>query len=220
MRALGDRAQWVWQDLAACRDEPLWRFFGRPGESKDQQRNREEAAARVCEGCSVIAECLDRALTKPERYGVWGGTTPAERVQIKNRLAKARRRARADRPISVKPGHMPAVGDMRILQGLAASHGYDVEEVRSWVRLPVTVLYQVRAGRRRTWAASSSAKLRAAISQILSVPASRPGPERAFAMAQGWARLEAWDWDALDDPNARPARLGYRSGGVHAGSDW
>lgn len=214
MTVLGNVDRWVWQDLAAC-DNQLALFFGPETETNTERDQRESAAARVCGGCPVIADCLEHALHHPERYGVWGGTTPSDRVTIKSRLAKAQRRAQTRDLIPAEPGQMPAVGDMRILQGLAA-YGYDVEEVRSWTRLPARVLYQVRSGRRRSWAQSSSVKLRAAIPDILHVPALHAGPEKAFAMAQGWLRLDAWEWDTIDNPHARPLRGGDRAGGTHA----
>jgi WhiB family redox-sensing transcriptional regulator len=37
------------------------------------------AAKALCAHCSVRRECLDRALTDKEEFGIWGGTTPWER---------------------------------------------------------------------------------------------------------------------------------------------
>jgi hypothetical protein len=40
-------------------------------------------AARLCKGCPVLALCLDYAVEANEKYGVWGGTTPLDRVHIR-----------------------------------------------------------------------------------------------------------------------------------------
>ena len=40
----------------------------------------------VCRNvCRVRAECLDHALVNDERFGVWGGTTPEDRLRIRRR---------------------------------------------------------------------------------------------------------------------------------------
>jgi hypothetical protein len=38
-----------------------------------------EVAVVACSWCPVLGECRGYALAAGERYGVWGGTTPAER---------------------------------------------------------------------------------------------------------------------------------------------
>lgn len=46
---------------------------------------------RICLGvdggnpCPLLFECLEFALVNNERYGVWGGTTPDERVAIRRK---------------------------------------------------------------------------------------------------------------------------------------
>lgn len=40
---------------------------------------------KMCNGCAVKNKCLEWALAH-ERYGVWAGTTPAQRVRIRKRL--------------------------------------------------------------------------------------------------------------------------------------
>jgi WhiB family redox-sensing transcriptional regulator len=39
-------------------------------------------AKAMCRRCPVLAECLELALANDERYGVWGGTSPADRRRI------------------------------------------------------------------------------------------------------------------------------------------
>lgn len=37
---------------------------------------------RFCHGCPVFADCLTHALTKPERHGIWAGTSKRTRQRI------------------------------------------------------------------------------------------------------------------------------------------
>jgi WhiB family redox-sensing transcriptional regulator len=41
------------------------------------------AAREVCAGCVVRPECLEHALTRGEKYGVWAGTSERERRRIR-----------------------------------------------------------------------------------------------------------------------------------------
>lgn len=47
-------------------------FFPEHGEST-------ALAQRVCGACPVRAECLEYALDRGERYGIWGGTSEQQR---------------------------------------------------------------------------------------------------------------------------------------------
>lgn len=49
-----------------------------------------ELALSVCRPCPVKQLCLDHALTRPERYGVWGGTTEGERKKLGYRKLRKR----------------------------------------------------------------------------------------------------------------------------------
>jgi WhiB family redox-sensing transcriptional regulator len=62
---------------ARCKgqDPALW--FPRPGGSA------EEAAKAVCRTCPARVQCLNWAVQADERAGVWGGTSPHERAQIR-----------------------------------------------------------------------------------------------------------------------------------------
>jgi WhiB family redox-sensing transcriptional regulator len=64
-----------WSDRAACVGLDLNLFFPSKGVSG---RN----AKKICATCPVATECLDHALTVPEMHGVWGNTTPMERMDI------------------------------------------------------------------------------------------------------------------------------------------
>jgi WhiB family redox-sensing transcriptional regulator len=63
-------------------------------------------ALRICDGCPVKRQCLEFAMQTNEAEGIWGGTTPEERVRVLRgrrppRPAKTRgrggRRARSSR---------------------------------------------------------------------------------------------------------------------------
>lgn len=51
-------------------------------------------AQRICAGCGVRQQCLDFAMQNGEMHGVWGGTTPDERIRARRALL---RRHRANR---------------------------------------------------------------------------------------------------------------------------
>lgn len=82
-----------WYEDAACRGMSLDRFFGfgdtlglgQGVRSEDRTRLREAKA--ICRSCPVQPQCLEHALTQPERFGIWGGKTRKERHDIRRRRA-------------------------------------------------------------------------------------------------------------------------------------
>jgi len=78
-----------WRQEALCRGVETDLFFpaGELGEEPVQQA---EAAKAVCFRCPVREACLEYALATDQPFGVWGGTTEAERRSIRRRR---RRRA-------------------------------------------------------------------------------------------------------------------------------
>lgn len=56
--------------------------------------NGDRAAAKrakaICWSCPVRAACLEWALGANERTGIWGGTTPNERRELRRAAARAR----------------------------------------------------------------------------------------------------------------------------------
>ena len=79
------RPNWGWQDAAACRNEDLILFFGPDGERQPEREIREQKAKAVCVSCPVRADCLIYALSRPEKYGAWGGLNEEERAAERRR---------------------------------------------------------------------------------------------------------------------------------------
>lgn len=76
-----DQAVVNWRDHAACKSCSPELFFpaGTTGAAFDEIT----AAKAVCAVCPVQTACLRFALATNQAYGIWGGTTEDERVQIK-----------------------------------------------------------------------------------------------------------------------------------------
>jgi hypothetical protein len=47
-------------------------------------------AKKICQGCDHLIECAEWAI-RYEDHGVWGGTTPADRKNIRRKLKIDRR---------------------------------------------------------------------------------------------------------------------------------
>jgi WhiB family redox-sensing transcriptional regulator len=47
-------------------------------------------ALRICDECPVKRECLEFAMRTHEAEGIWGGTTPEERVRVLRSRATTR----------------------------------------------------------------------------------------------------------------------------------
>ena len=73
-----DDEYWSWQYQGRCLDVPTELFFPET-DRRSERRRREEEAKRICRACPVLMRCREHALSVPERYGVWGATTPRER---------------------------------------------------------------------------------------------------------------------------------------------
>ena len=76
-----------WAAEAACAGLSTALFFppedAGPGHSLSRRDLSE--ARRVCAECPVRAECLEWAIERGERYGVWGGLTAVERAKERRR---------------------------------------------------------------------------------------------------------------------------------------
>ncbi len=80
-----------WQTHAACAGWPEEWFFPDGGGSAATTRYRK--GQQVCAHCPVRHRCLDEAmrmegwLDAQWRFGLWGGLTPSERVELMRRTA-------------------------------------------------------------------------------------------------------------------------------------
>lgn len=72
----GDEAE-HWRERAACRGMDQFSFFG--NEMGVIPPIDLAFAKATCAVCLVKDQCLSVALSNRERYGIWGGLTPAER---------------------------------------------------------------------------------------------------------------------------------------------
>ena len=46
-------------------------------------------ALSICDGCPKKQQCLDTAMSTPEIYGIWGGTTESERKTLRRKAREA-----------------------------------------------------------------------------------------------------------------------------------
>jgi WhiB family redox-sensing transcriptional regulator len=83
--AMPPRPNWAWQDAAACRGKEIVLFFGPDGERQPEREIRERKAKMVCASCPVRVECLTYAVSRPEKYGTWGGLNEEERSSERRR---------------------------------------------------------------------------------------------------------------------------------------
>jgi WhiB family redox-sensing transcriptional regulator len=67
-----------WQEEALCAQTDPEAFFPEKGGSTRE-------AKRVCSRCDVRSECLEAALARDERFGIWGGLSERERRRLKRR---------------------------------------------------------------------------------------------------------------------------------------
>ncbi|MFB9248458.1 WhiB family transcriptional regulator [Sphaerisporangium melleum] len=79
------RHDWAWTDRAACQGEDLVLFFGPDGERQPERDIRERKAKAICAVCPVRRDCLNYALTRPERSGLYGGLNEDERASERRR---------------------------------------------------------------------------------------------------------------------------------------
>lgn len=74
-KLLGLTSDRPWQEYAACREVDPAIFHVEKGESS-------APAKRICRGCPVRDECLEDALARGDRFGVWGGLSDRERRRL------------------------------------------------------------------------------------------------------------------------------------------
>jgi WhiB family redox-sensing transcriptional regulator len=71
-----------WQVDAACRGMDTSDFYHPDNERGPSRKRRNLRAKAVCARCPVIEDCLRWALQTHEPYGVWGGLSVEERLQL------------------------------------------------------------------------------------------------------------------------------------------
>ena len=72
-----------WVSDAACHGMETEIFFAFDDVRGIKRARRLALARTVCASCPVAEQCLETALNTPRTYGIWGGTTPAERQMMK-----------------------------------------------------------------------------------------------------------------------------------------
>lgn len=64
-------------------DGTIWEAYGDTSHFYDQAR-------KICQMCPVRETCLEEALKRKERFGMWGGLTPIERRRIERKERRVR----------------------------------------------------------------------------------------------------------------------------------
>ncbi|WP_395153234.1 WhiB family transcriptional regulator [Ilumatobacter sp.] len=73
-----------WRSKAACQGDMGSAFYPPlRSEKRSIKEAREKRAKKVCASCVVRTTCLDQALHRGERYGIWGGLTDLERQHLR-----------------------------------------------------------------------------------------------------------------------------------------
>lgn len=73
-----------WRERGRCRGADPEVFYPEDGDEA-----RELAAKAICASCPVREACLDHAIARREKLGVWGGLTERERRRMIRRMRRA-----------------------------------------------------------------------------------------------------------------------------------
>jgi WhiB family transcriptional regulator, redox-sensing transcriptional regulator len=82
LQILADVREMAWADWAVCAEVDAELWFPEKGGSSRQ-------AKMICRACPVRIECLNFALDRNERFGIYGGLTERERRNLKRTEAAA-----------------------------------------------------------------------------------------------------------------------------------
>lgn len=85
-----DNGPQAWRLRAACREADPDQFYPSPDNPTDHTAPK-RVIEQFCNHCPVIADCLEYAVRQGETHGIWGGTTPRQRVELKRREAAMQR---------------------------------------------------------------------------------------------------------------------------------
>jgi len=77
-------SHWDWQSSGNCANLPSEIFFHPEAERGEFRRGREKRAKAICKSCPVLSICREFALVGKETYGIWGGLSSEERLDILN----------------------------------------------------------------------------------------------------------------------------------------
>ena len=80
---------WYQRDDLPCKQIEVGVMYPEEG-----NMDEEAIAKSVCGGCDAIDVCLSWALKHRENFGVWGGRTASERLNIARKISKAHRTGR------------------------------------------------------------------------------------------------------------------------------
>lgn len=69
-----------WKDQSACGNADPELFYG-PADQKPMSPEQVAEARSWCDGCPVARDCFIEAIDHEERFGIWGGYTPEERIR-------------------------------------------------------------------------------------------------------------------------------------------
>lgn len=83
MFLVGTLEERAWMDQGACKGMDPEVFH--PEEEDPNYELLVTVAKDVCEDCPVIEDCLDWAMTRKEKFGIWGKKTALERHRIRRR---------------------------------------------------------------------------------------------------------------------------------------
>lgn len=91
-----------WRSASACRHANPDLFF--PAATAASRRAEQIAEAKaICAGCPVRSRCLEFAQVNELNFGIWGGTTPEDRMRARRRAQRAARaRVRQLGPIETR----------------------------------------------------------------------------------------------------------------------
>jgi WhiB family transcriptional regulator, redox-sensing transcriptional regulator len=85
-RLLGWGLLEAWEDDAACKGAPLELFFGDEApigqKSAGRTKRQTQAAKAICKTCPVLNECRKWSLRERVPFGVLGGWTERERLEL------------------------------------------------------------------------------------------------------------------------------------------
>lgn len=82
-----------WRADGACQSADPDLFF--PIATGGVAAKQATKAQRICAGCRVRQQCLDFAMRTGEIHGIWGGTTPEERIRVRRQHMRRRRARRS-----------------------------------------------------------------------------------------------------------------------------